>query len=466
MYTLKMAKRVLLETNKRLLWKLVWNMGVKGTRSVLKHKSRMKKGQFFPPFLYVSIINSCNLRCQGCWVDVAHKQQTIDVAAMNKLINEAKAAGNVFFGIVGGEPFMHPEIFEILEGHPDCYFQVFTNGQFITPEKAQRLFRMGNVTPLISVEGNEIISDQRRGRDGVFNKTLEGIQNCLDANVMTGVCTSLAKSNIDHLLTEEWVDRLIEMGVLYTWFHIYRPMGPDATPELCLSPEQQRRARQFVVDMRAKKPIVIVDAYYDGDGQALCPAANGISHHINPWGDIEPCPIIQFSKESIHSTADDQRTLFDKFTQSEYLRDFRTLAQETTRGCIVLERPELLQEVVEKHSAKDSTARGTALQELEAMQPRTSQYHPGEEIPEKNLYYRLAKKFLFNDFGVYKGHDHSQTAAPFIVKETSETTGTVTLPQVSAGCGSGEAGGCGPGELVTLNVDAPAVDTSPAEDNV
>lgn len=457
MYTFKMAKRVLLETNKRLLWKLFWNMGVKGTRSVLKHRSRMKKGQFFPPFLYVSIINSCNLRCQGCWVDVAHKQQTIDVAAMNKLINEAKSVGNTFFGIVGGEPFMHPELFEILESHPDCYFQIFTNGQFITAEKAERLFRMGNVTPLISVEGNEIISDQRRGRDGVFNKTLEGIQNCLDANVMTGVCTSLARSNIDHLLTEEWVDRLIEMGVLYTWFHVYRPMGPDATPELCLTPEEQRRARQFVVDMRAKKPIIIVDAYYDGAGKALCPAANGISHHINPWGDIEPCPIVQFSKESIHSSEDDDRTLFDKFTQSEYLADFRKVAQETTRGCIVLERPELLKQVVETHSAKDSTARGTALQELEAMHPRTSQYHPGHEIPEKNLYYRFAKKFLFNDFGVYDGHDHSQSAAPFIVKQTSENVASVSLPQVNTGCGSGDAaeGCCNEPEVVTLKVDAP-----------
>ena len=455
MYTLKMAKRMLLETNKRLLWKLFWNMGVKGTRSVFKHRSRMKKGQFFPPFLYVSIINSCNLRCQGCWVDVSSKQQTIDVAAMNKLITEAKAAGNVFFGIVGGEPFMHPELFEILEGHPDCYFQVFTNGQFITEEKAQRLFKMGNVTPLISVEGNEIISDQRRGRSDVYNKTLAGIENCLKANVMTGVCTSLAKSNIDHLLTEKWVDRLIEMGVLYTWFHVYRPMGPDATPELCLTPEQQRKARQFVVDMRAKKPIIIIDAYYDGDGKALCPAANGISHHINPWGDIEPCPIVQFSKESIHSSADDDRSLFDKFTQSEYLADFRTLAQETTRGCIVLERPELLQQVVEKHSAKDSTARGTAMQELKNMIPRTSQYHPGHEIPEKNLYYRIAKKFLFNDFGVYNGHDHTKTAAPYIVKENNDSPAATLQLADSGGCcgggGSEPAGCCNEPDVVTLN---------------
>ncbi|MCA9085391.1 MAG: radical SAM protein, partial [Planctomycetaceae bacterium] len=310
-------------------------------------------------------------------------------------------------------------LFEILEAHPDCYFQVFTNGQFITKEKARRLFQMGNVTPLISVEGNEIISDERRGRSGVYSKTLEGVHNCLEAGLMTGVCTSLCKTNIDDLLTEAWVDRLIEMGVLYTWFHVYRPMGPDPSFDLCLTPEQQRRARQFVVDMRAEKPIVIIDAYYDGDGKALCPAANGISHHINPWGDIEPCPIVQFSQESIHSSESDPRSLYDKFTQSEFLQGFRTLAQETTRGCIVLERPELLQQLVEKHGAKDSTARGTAVQELQSMVPRTSQYHPGHEIPERNLYYRLAKKFLFNDFGVYDGHDHSQSAAPFLIPRNS-----------------------------------------------
>ena len=134
---LKLAKRALFETDKRLLWKVVTRMGWKGMRSVQKHKKRMKQGEYFPPFLYVSVINSCNLRCQGCWVDVAAKQQTIDLEAMNRLINEAKAMGNVFFGIVGGEPFMHPQLFEILEAHPDCYFQVFTNGHFITDEKGE-----------------------------------------------------------------------------------------------------------------------------------------------------------------------------------------------------------------------------------------------------------------------------------------------------------------------------------------
>ena len=307
---LQLAKRLLLETDKRLLWKLAWNMGLKGDalRPAAQAPAQARR-----------VLPAVPLR-----LDHQHLQpplpgllgrrrrtssRSIQPDAFHKLVREAKAMGNVFFGIVGGEPFMHPHLLDMLAEHPDCYFQIFTNGHFITDEKAKRMRQLGNVTPLISVEGTEIVSDERRGRAGVLSKTMQGLQNCLNNKVFTGVCTSLCRTNIDDLLTEKWVDRLIEMGVMYTWFHVYRPMGPDPNPDLCLTPEQQLRARKFVVEMRAKKPIIIIDAYYDGEGQALCPAATGISHHINPWGDIEPCPIVQFSKESIHANGGDTRSL-------------------------------------------------------------------------------------------------------------------------------------------------------------
>ncbi|MFN7842131.1 MAG: radical SAM/SPASM domain-containing protein, partial [Pirellula sp.] len=349
----RLAKRLLLETDKRLLWKLAYLAGWKGLRSVQKHKSRLKRGEFFPPFLYISIINTCNLRCQGCWVDVAGKQTKIELTAMNRMLNEAKAMGNSFFGILGGEPFLHKEILEILEAHPDAYFQVFTNGHFITDEVAKKLRQLGNVTPLISVEGSEIISDQRRGRDGVYSKTMEGIQNCLNNKVMTGVCTSVCKTNIDDLLNDRWVDRLVSMGVMYCWFHVYRVVGPESSPELALNTEELRRVREFVVNTRVKKPIIVIDAYHDGQGRALCPAVTGFTHHIGPSGSIEPCPIIQLATETIH----DERSLKDKFQHSEFLRDFRETVAQNTRGCVVLERPDLLLELAKKHSAKDTTQR-------------------------------------------------------------------------------------------------------------
>jgi hypothetical protein len=54
--------------------------------------------------------------------------------------------------------------------------------------------------------------------------------------------------------------------------------------------------------------------------------------------------------------------------------------------------------------------------ELEAMRVRPSQYSPGHEIPEANWLYRLAKRFWFNDFGAYRGQDHSRTSAPALLR--------------------------------------------------
>ncbi len=413
----RLGKRMLFETDKRLLWKLFWNMGVKGLRSVQRHKQRLKRGEFFPPYLYISIINSCNLRCQGCWVDVAHKQHKIEVEALNRMITEAKSVGNSFFGILGGEPLMHKGLFDVLEAHPDAYFQVFTNGHFITNEVARRFRKCGNVTPLVSVEGSQTVSDQRRGKAGVLNATMQGLQNCLNNKVMTGVCTSLCQSNYEDLLTEKWIDQLIDMGVMYTWYHIYRPVGPESSPDLALSPEQQRTARKFVVDMRCKKPIIIIDAYYDADGKALCPAATGFTHHINPWGDIEPCPIIQFARESIH----DERPLRETFNQSQFLRDFRVAAASSTRGCIALERPDLIRKLVESHSARDTTARQSAMEELTAAGHYPSQYSPDlEPVPERSWAYRIAKKIAFHDYGVYsKNFDPAQWQDPRVTVNNS-----------------------------------------------
>src|SRR5690348_10152883 len=159
----RLAFRVLRTADFRCIRKFAWNFGVKGMLSVEKFKRCIRHGEYFPPFLYLSIINSCNLRCQGCWVDVEEKD-AINLDALNRTITDAKRHGNAFFGILGGEPFMHPQLLDLLAAHPDCYFQVFTNGQLITEKTAQRLREIGNATPLISIEGREITSDERRGK--------------------------------------------------------------------------------------------------------------------------------------------------------------------------------------------------------------------------------------------------------------------------------------------------------------
>jgi len=393
--------RTLRSADKRCVLKFLWNFGFKGMMSVERFKRRIRRGEYFPPFLYLSILNTCNLRCQGCWVDV-EARDAIDLGALNRTIEDAKAHGNAFFGILGGEPFMHPGLLDLLAAHPDCYFQIFTNGQLITQKTARRLREIGNATPLVSIEGRELTSDSRRGKKEVWARTVRGLDHCLEAGLLTGVATSVCQSNIDELLTEQWLGELIQRGVHYAWYHGYRPVGPKPNFELALRPEQLVRVRRFVTEMRAKLPIAIIDAYYDGEGKALCPMSTGVSHHVGPKGDIEPCPIIQFAAETIH----DKRGIYETMRDSAFLKDFRELSAQHTRGCVVLERPDLVKQIVMKHGARDTTVRGTAMAELDAMTPRYSQWLPGEEVPEKHWMYRFAKRYWFYDFGAYQNVAH------------------------------------------------------------
>ncbi len=417
----ELVARIVSTTDPRCLWKFAWNFGFKTLLGVERFKARVRRGEYFPAFVYISILNTCNLRCQGCWVDVEAERSELDVEAVSRLIEEAKTQGNRFFGILGGEPFLHPGLMEILARHPECYFQIFTNGQCITPKIAARLRELGNATPLISIEGREVVSNERRGNIDVFARTLRGLDACLEAGLLTGVATSVCQTNIRELLSEEWLRELIRRGVHYVWYHTYRPVGPKMNPQLGLTPQQLVEVRRFVVEMRDRMPIGIVDAYYGHDGKALCPMSTGISHHVSPYGDVEPCPIIQFAKEDIK----DGRGFVAAVRDSEFLKDFRELTAEATRGCVVLERPDLVKALVQKHSARDTTMRKSAMAELEAMVPRFSQWLPGEEIPEKHWMYRLAKRFWFSDFGAYKKMDPGSRPKAEALVRTGSSKGVV-----------------------------------------
>jgi MoaA/NifB/PqqE/SkfB family radical SAM enzyme len=389
--------RLLTEPSKRALWKFVFNFGWKGMRSVGRFQKRLKQGVHFPAFFFLSITNRCNLRCQGCWVSTDGEPQELDLETCRNIINVCKTQGSYFFGILGGEPLLHAGLFDLMAEHPDCYFLLFTNGMLITDETAARMAALGNVSPLISVEGLEAVSDVRRGGEDVYARTMEGIEHCRRHRLVIGACTSVCKSNMKDLATEAFLKDMVARGVHYLWYYIYRPVGPQPTPDLKLSPEEIVELRRFIVNMRSKHPLMIVDAYWDHLGRALCPAATGIGHHISPGGYVEPCPPIQLSGENVG----DGSRLYDIVTQSGFLAAFRKAASERTRGCIIMEDPELLDSLRQEHGAIDSSGRDAMIAELGAMQPCCSHHLAGEEIPEKHWGYRLAKKFWFFGFGAY-----------------------------------------------------------------
>jgi len=369
----------------------------KGWRAANAFKKRHNAGDMFPAFIVFSATNACNLSCQGCWVAQTDPPEKLSPDEMNSIICDTKKKGSFFFGILGGEPLLYPEIFDVIEKHPDCYFQLFTNGTMITDENAERMLKLGNVTPLISIEGNEEVSDERRGGDNVFERTLNGVKICRKKGLIIGIATSVCKSNIDDLVSRKFVDRIISLGAHYLWYYIYRPTGVMPAPELALDESEILRLRQFVVDMRASAPIGIVDAYWDHDGKALCPAALGLSHHINATGDVEFCPVIQFAKDNIRNSG----SLSELFDNSSFLKEFRKFASSKTEGCILLEDPQAMQEFLLSQNADDVTGRNSGFDEIAAMKQLPGHFLPGKEIPEKSRLYRFAKKNFFFGFGGY-----------------------------------------------------------------
>src|SRR5437867_13426756 len=94
-----LARRVLTEADPKVVRKFVYNLGIKGIRSVELYKRRLRRGEFFPPFLFISVISGCQLRCQGCWVDVEAPSKRLSLEDLDRIVGDATAHGNSYFGI-------------------------------------------------------------------------------------------------------------------------------------------------------------------------------------------------------------------------------------------------------------------------------------------------------------------------------------------------------------------------------
>jgi hypothetical protein len=126
---------------------------------------------------------------------------------------------------------------------------------------------------------------------------------------------------------------------------------------------------------------MVIDTYWDDKGKALCPGAVGISHHINSYGDIELCPPVQFALDNVN----DGKMLVETIENSTFLRELRKDIPQKTQGCILLDAPDTLAEMIEKNGAYDSSKRESALNELKKMKKLPGHHIPNKEIPEKKL---------------------------------------------------------------------------------
>lgn len=386
--------RNFIRADKKCRRKFLFNMGWKGFTGFMKFRKRSRAGKVFPAFQFISVTNDCNLHCQGCWVETGAKEY-MEPGDIHRVINSGKKQGSFFFGILGGEPLLYKQLTDIFRSHQDSYFQLFTNGTLFTKSIASKLREAGNVTPLISLEGDEIIADIRRGGHSIYSRTIEAIRTSVGEGLITGVAVSVCKSNIEMALSDEFVNKMHDLGVLYIWYYIYRPAGSKPNYDLTLDTVEITRLRRFLVEGRTKFPVILIDSYWRANGEPFCPAADGLSHHINPAGFVEPCPVVQIARENI--SADD---LILNYENSVFLRDFKDKIHIKTKGCILMEDPAWLKSFAEGHNAINSSNRPEYLDSLKEA-PSVVSHGSSPVIPEKSLIYRFVKKFAFFGMGAY-----------------------------------------------------------------
>ncbi len=392
----RLAYRLLTEVSPRLLLKAGHLWAYKSGGAVRAHRRRLGRGELFPPFLFLALTNACNLRCHGCWIEskgTIHRLGRRDVDAMIAVGRRHKV---YFYTLLGGEPMMYPGVLDIPARHPDCYFQIITNGMFFDASTAQRIAALGNVTPLVSIDGPPRTNDDRRGA-GVFEAAAEGMRRLRKRKILFGVATTVTGQNFDEVISDAYVRGMIDRGAMYLWYYVFRPVGADPSPQLCVDRKQMLRLRRRLLELRRRHPIILIDTYWNAQGEAVCPAALGLGFHIGPRGSIEPCPPLSFARETIR---DNQGDLFKTINESGLLRDFQRFVNERTKGCVILEHPQALADFFRSQEATDYSGRD-ALAELAAAETRTSHHLPGEEAPEDSWFYRMLKRRLFFGMGGY-----------------------------------------------------------------
>ena len=381
----------------RSQWNLLrfcWN----GNGAIRAFERRLKKGEpFFPAFIMMSITNRCNLHCKGCWVEQTKPPMMLSLKQMQGIVDTARKYDSRFFGLLGGEPLLHPDVMTLIENNPRTYFQLFTNGTLLNDDICARFAKLGNVTLLISIEGMETESRLRRGRDDVFAKSIAGLEAAVKAKLFTGVAASINRNNYDELVSTEYLDFLVKKGVHYIWYYIYRPCGSSPEPERALDAEQIVSLRRFIVEQRRTAKLMIIDAYWDADGNAVCPGAMGLSHHIAPNGAVEFCPIVQSTGDYLNEDASNLEEIFQK---NPYLEQLREFSVQNGRNCLPMEAPHELKDFLIAQNASDSSNRNYP-QELAAAASLPCHHVPGQELPEKSLVYRWGKRHYFFGFGAY-----------------------------------------------------------------
>ncbi|MFC1569133.1 radical SAM/SPASM domain-containing protein [bacterium] len=300
-------------------------------------------GYLIPPILILSITNECNLSCPGCYNKSFHEPSGEELSdeKLWQLAAEAKELGISFFVIAGGEPFLRPVLLDIMKAYPEIIFLVFTNGTLIDDKIIERFKKQKNVVPMISLEGNQEETDERRG-DGTFEQLQQTMRRMKKLSIFFGLSLTLVRKNFETITAKEFISKCSKFGCKFFLFLEYTPTQ-EGTENWVLTENQRSQVRDMMRIYRSKYPSLFIAVPWDEDDVGGCLSAGRGFVHINAVGDLEPCPFAPFSDTNVRDIA-----LKDALQSKlcEKIRQIPELSREMGGGCVLWKERELVQSLL------------------------------------------------------------------------------------------------------------------------
>ncbi len=264
-----------------------------------------KHGRHIPPFLIASITSRCNLFCKGCYAR-ANKicgEERADGAIQSErwgeIFREAEQLGIGFILLAGGEPLLCQQVLEQAAGRR-IIFPVFTNGLLLDEEYAGFFDRNRNLVPIISIEGSETDTDERRGA-GTHAWIEIAMARLAARGLFFGVSITVTQKNLASVTDVALCRNLAKRGCGLILYVEYVPVADEGI-ELALDDENRTQLALRLEGLRSSMPGLLFLSF-PGDEKLVggCLAAGRGFFHINSDGGAEPCPFSPFSDTNLHT---------------------------------------------------------------------------------------------------------------------------------------------------------------------
>jgi MoaA/NifB/PqqE/SkfB family radical SAM enzyme len=282
-----------------------------------RRKYWKERGVQVPPMLIYSVTSECNLDCAGCYAKVLHapRHGEFNAEKFADVLRQADEIGVSYILTAGGEPFIRPELLDVLGKHPNIIFTPFTNGLLINEEHIRKLRQNPHVIPIVSFEGYELETDKRRGA-GVYENGLALIERFQQAGIYYGVSITTTRGNFETITSRAFIERLAARECRIFFFINYIPVE-KGSEDMVMTQEQVTALNRVMENYRQEYPALFLAFPGSEIDFGGCLAAGKGFVHINAEGDVEPCPFSPYSDASLRDMS-----LIDAL-QSPLLREIR-----------------------------------------------------------------------------------------------------------------------------------------------